>query len=101
MLEHKKKMGFFKVRLQRRLEVLGLYMNHLRCVMRLFIAHIKGHLFKVRLIKIPSCEGRYYRDSTASHILCDCDVLANLRSNQYGIHFIKASDNLNAPLSNV
>jgi hypothetical protein len=62
MLEYKEEMGFFKVHPQRRLEVLGLYMNHLSCVMRLFIAHIKGHLFKVRLTEIPSCERRYYRD---------------------------------------
>lgn len=99
---YKKVMGSLKDPQQKKTrELPGLCMNHLRCVTRLFTGHVKDHLFKLGLVKIAACERCHDRDETASHILSVCHVLTNLRFREFGLHFIKPSDYLNAPSSNV
>jgi hypothetical protein len=40
--------------------------------------HLRGHLFKLRKVNSPSCRRCYHETQTASHVLCDCEALAEL-----------------------
>jgi hypothetical protein len=55
-------------------------------------SHLKGHLFKMGLINKPARERCHSKEDTASHVLCDCETLAELRFWLLGSHFMKPSD---------
>jgi hypothetical protein len=59
----------------RSLWVVGLLTGH---------CHLKGHLFKMGLTDDPICERCLEEDESATHILCDCDAIANLRFRHLG-----------------
>jgi hypothetical protein len=52
--------------------------------------HLKGHLFKLGLVNSPECERCKQASETASHVLCDCEVLATLRFRHLGRRFMKS-----------
>jgi hypothetical protein len=49
--------------------------------------HFKGHLFKMGLLDDPTCERCLEEDESATHILCDCEAIANLRFRHLGGFF--------------
>jgi hypothetical protein len=50
--------------------------------------HLKGHLFKMGLTDNPTCEMCLEEDESATHILCDCEAIANLRFRHLGQFFM-------------
>jgi hypothetical protein len=60
--------------------------NQLRIMTGLLL---KGHLFKLGLVKSPECNRCKQASETASHILFDCDALVTLRFRHLGHHFTK------------
>jgi hypothetical protein len=52
--------------------------------------HLKGHLFKMGLTDDPSCERCLEEDESATHILCDCEAITNLRFRHLGQFFYGA-----------
>jgi hypothetical protein len=54
--------------------------------------HLKGHLFKLRLVNSPECNRCKQASETASHVLCDCEALATLRFRHLGRHFMKPGE---------
>jgi hypothetical protein len=50
--------------------------------------HLKGHLFKMGLTDDPTCERCLKEDESATHILCDCEAIANLRFRHLGQFFM-------------
>jgi hypothetical protein len=61
--------------------------------------HLKGHLFKVGLTDDPTCEWCLEKDESATHILCDCEVIPNLRFRLLGQFFMELSDYYDAPIN--
>jgi len=61
--------------------------------------HLKGHLFKMELIKSAKCDRCKQASETAPHILCDCEALATLRFRHLGRHFTKPGDFVKTSLS--
>jgi hypothetical protein len=68
--------------------------KQLRIMMGLLTGHchLKGHLFKLGLIKSPKSDCCIQASETASHVLCDCEALATLRFRLLGCHFTKPGD---------
>jgi hypothetical protein len=62
-------------------DLLNLNRDQLRWMVGLLTGHchLKGHLFKMRLTDDPICERCLEEDESATHILCDCEAIANLR----------------------
>jgi hypothetical protein len=54
--------------------------------------HLKGNLFKLGVVNSPSGTRCHDKDETASLILCDHRVLAELRSYHLVLHFMQQSD---------
>jgi len=73
---------FFKNPLQRFDELLKLSINQLSILIG--HCHLKGHLFKLRLVNSLKYDRCKKALETASHILCDCDTLATLRFRHLG-----------------
>jgi hypothetical protein len=46
--------------------------------------HLKGHFFKMGLTDNPTCESCLEKDESATHILCDCKVIAYVRFRHLG-----------------
>jgi hypothetical protein len=63
--------------------------------------HLKGHLFKMGLTDDPICERCLEDDESATHILCDCEALDNLRFRHLGQFFMEPSDYYDAPINKV
>jgi hypothetical protein len=62
--------------------------------------HLKGHLFKLGLTNDPICE-RCQEDEPATHILCDCEAVAQIRFRHLGQCFMEPSDYYDAPRDKV
>jgi hypothetical protein len=73
-------------------DLLKLNRDQLRWVVGLFNCHLKGHIFKLGLADNPTCERCLEKDESATHILCDCEVIAYLRFRHLGQFFMEPSD---------
>jgi hypothetical protein len=51
---------------------------------------LKGHLFKMGLTDDPTCERCLEEDESATHILCDCEAIANFKISSPGPVFYGA-----------
>jgi hypothetical protein len=60
--------------------------------------HLKGHLCKLGLISDPICERCQEEDESATHILCDCKAVAQIRFRHLGQVFMEPSDYYDAPI---
>jgi hypothetical protein len=62
-------------------DLLKLTRDQLRWLVGLFTGHchLKGHLFKLGLTDDPICEKCLEEDESATHVLCDCEAVADLR----------------------
>jgi hypothetical protein len=60
--------------------------------------HLKGHLFKLRLINDLICERCQEEDDSATHVLCDCEAVAQIRFRHLGRFFMEPSDYYDAPI---
>jgi hypothetical protein len=71
-------------------DLLELNRDQLRWVVGLLTGHchLKGHLFKLGLTDDPTCERCLQEDETATHILCDCEGIADLRFRHLDQFFI-------------
>jgi hypothetical protein len=49
----------------------------------------------------PACERCLEEDESATHILCDCEAIANLRFRHLGQCFMEPSDYYDAPINRV
>jgi hypothetical protein len=49
----------------------------------------------------PTCERCLEEDESATHILCDCKAIANLRFRHLGQFFMEPSDYYDAPINRV
>jgi hypothetical protein len=58
-------------------DLLKLNRDQLRWIVDLFIGHchLKGHLFKLGLTDDPICESCLEEDESATHVLCDCELI--------------------------
>jgi hypothetical protein len=54
--------------------------------------HLKGHPIKCGLANTQSCESCHNKEETISHVLRDCEALAELRLHHLGSYFMKPSD---------
>jgi hypothetical protein len=72
--------------------VVGLFAGH---------CHLNGHLFKLGLTDNPTCEQCLEKHESATHILCDCETIAYLRSHHLGQCFMEPSDYYDAPINKV
>jgi hypothetical protein len=63
--------------------------------------HLKGHLFKLGLTNDPICERSQEEDESATHILCDCEAVAQRRFRHLGQIFMEPSDYYDAPIDKV
>jgi hypothetical protein len=63
--------------------------------------HTRGHLFKLGKVKNPNCRRCYLETETASHVLCDCEDLAETQFRHLGGHFLKPGDYHEISLSKV
>jgi hypothetical protein len=54
--------------------------------------HLKGQLFKLGLTNSPICKRCLEKEESATHILCDCAVIAYLRFHNTGNYFMEPSD---------
>jgi hypothetical protein len=61
----------------------------------------EGHLFKLGLTDDPICERCLEEDESATHVLCDCEAIANLRFRHLGQFSIKPGGYYGAPISRV
>jgi hypothetical protein len=59
-----------------------------------------GHLFKLGLINDPICE-RCQEVESATHILCDCEAVAQIRFRHLAQFFMEPSDYYDAPIDEV
>jgi hypothetical protein len=74
-------MGFLKKpSAERAGELLNLSRNQVRILTGLLTGHchLKGHLLELGLVNSPGCNRCKQASETATHILCDCEVLATL-----------------------
>jgi hypothetical protein len=83
-------------------DLLKLNREKLRWVVGLFVGHchLEGHLFKLDLTDDPTCE-RGLEDESATHILCDGEVIVYLRFCHLGQFFMEPSDYYDAPINKV
>jgi hypothetical protein len=83
-------------------DLLRLNRDQLRWVVGLLTGHfhLKGHPFKLGLINDPICE-RCQEDESATHILCDCEAVAQIRFRHLGQFFMEPSDYYDAPIDKV
>jgi hypothetical protein len=82
--------GFLQGRSVRRTkELLKLNRNQLRWVTGLLTGHchLKEHLFKIGLTESPTSERCLEKEESATHILCDCEAIADLRFRHLG-HYL-------------
>jgi hypothetical protein len=49
----------------------------------------------------PTCERCLEEDESATHILCDCEAMANLRLHHLGQFFMEPSDYYDAPINRI
>jgi hypothetical protein len=84
--------GFLKIPSAKRAqELLSLSTNQMRVITGLLTGHchLKGHLFKLRLVNSPKCDRCKWASEMASHMLCHCEALATLRFRHLDQHFMK------------
>jgi hypothetical protein len=72
--------------------MVGLFTGH---------CHLKGHPFEMELTDDPTCGGCLEKDKSATHILCDCEVIAYLRFRHLGQYFLEPSEYYDAPINEV
>jgi hypothetical protein len=92
---HRQAKGFLKKPSAKKAELLNLSKNQLRIMTTGLLTghcHLKGHLFKLGLVKSPECNRCKQASEMASHILCACDALITLRFRHLGRHFMKPGD---------
>jgi hypothetical protein len=84
-------------------DLLRLNRDRLRWVVGLLTGHchLKGHLFKLGLINDPICERHQEEVESATHILCDCEAVAQIRFRHLGQFFIEPSDYYDTPIDKV
>jgi hypothetical protein len=84
-------------------DLLRLNRDQLRWVVGLLTGHchLKGHLFKLGLINDPICERYQEEVESATHILCDCEAVAQIRFRHAGQFFMEPSDYYDAPIDKV
>jgi hypothetical protein len=63
--------------------------------------HLKGHLFKLGLINDSICERCKEEVEPATHILCDCEAVAQIKVRHLGQVFMEPSDYYDAPIDKV
>jgi hypothetical protein len=72
--------------------VVGLFTGH---------CYLKVHLIKLGLTDDPTCERCLEKDESATHILCDCELIAYLRFRHLGQYFLEPSGYYDAPINKV
>jgi hypothetical protein len=84
-------------------ELLKLNRNQLQWMTGLLTGHchLKGHLFKMGLTYIPTCERCLEKEESATHILCDCEAIAKLRFRHLGLYFMEPGDYHDAPINQI
>jgi hypothetical protein len=84
-------------------DLLKLNRDQLRWVVGLLTGHchLKGHLFIMGLTVDPTCERCLEEYESATHILCDCEAIANLRFRHLSQSFMEPSDYYDAPINRV
>jgi hypothetical protein len=63
--------------------------------------HLRGHLLKLGKVNSPICRRCLRKAETASHILCDCEALAELRFRHVGRYFMRPGDYHEIPLCKI
>jgi hypothetical protein len=66
-----------------------------------YTCYVIKSLSEVRLRDNPTCEMCLKEDESATHILCDCETIANLRFRHLGQFFMESSDCYDAPINRV
>jgi hypothetical protein len=84
-------------------DLLKLNRDQLRWVVGLLTGHchLKGHLFKMGLTDDPTCERFLEEVESATHILFDCEAIANLRFRHLDQFFKEPSDYYEVPINRV
>jgi hypothetical protein len=84
-------------------DLLKLNRYQLRLIVGQFTGHchLKGHLFKLGLTDDHTCERWLEEDESATHVLCDCEAIAHLRSRHLRQFFMEPSDFYDTPISKV
>jgi hypothetical protein len=84
-------------------DLLRLNRDQLRWVVGLLTGHchLKGHLFKLELINDPICGRCQEENESATHILCDCEAVAQIRFRHLGQFFMEPSDYYDGSIDNV
>jgi hypothetical protein len=59
--------------------------------------HLKGHHFKLDLVKSLRCERYLEEVGSVTHILCDCEAMAYLRFCHMGYYSMEPSNYHDAP----
>jgi hypothetical protein len=80
-------------------DLLRLNRDQLRWVVGLLAGycHLEGHLFKLGLNNDPICGRSQGEDESATHILCDCEAVAQIRFRHLGQFFMEPSEYYDAP----
>jgi hypothetical protein len=80
-------------------ELLKLNRHQLRWVAGLLTGHchLNGHLFKLGLSNSPTCDRCQEENETATHVLCECEALADFRFRHLGQYFMEPSDYFDVP----
>jgi hypothetical protein len=78
---------------------LGIHRNQLQDLID--HTNLEGHLFILSLMNSLSYERFHDRPETALCVICDCDVMTELRCWHLYSHFMEASDYHRSPLSKV
>jgi hypothetical protein len=75
-------------------DLLKLNTDQLRWIVGLFTRHyhLKGLLFKLGSTDDPTCERCLEEDESATHVLCDCEAIAQLRFRHLGQFSLEPSD---------
>jgi hypothetical protein len=76
---------------KRTTELLKVSRVQIRQVTGLLTGHclLRGHIFKLWKVNNPICRRCYLQTETASHVLCECEALAETRFRYLGRHFLK------------
>jgi hypothetical protein len=74
----KRTIEFLKLSMFQERQMTGLLAGH---------CHLRGRLLKLEKVNSPICSRSHHETATASHILCDCKALVELRFYQLGMYF--------------
>jgi hypothetical protein len=73
----------------------------MECDILIFTGKIGLHMIYDLLSDDPTCERCLEEDESATHILCDCEAIDNLRFRHLGQFLMEPSDYYDAPINRV